>query len=557
MKTTVIVASLCGLLFSNSLFVSAEGSPQNSKQAGSTLIYSTPDLYPLISAWVTSFNQEQKDALIRVQPVDQHQPAGDLFFTNRIIGETSQQEGSWRMAVGKEVIVPVISANNPYYKEIAEQGINSDKLAQLFSDPRGSNWGTLTHGGSKETVHFYFDGSESTRLMTAHFLKISPEQLAGYPLESKDDIVVKVGNDPLSIGFCRWTSLYQSGSNTLAAGIHFLPFDLNKNGRLDGFEDIYTDASTFSRGIWIGKYPKALFQDVYSLSSAQPVGKTEVEFLKWVLTAGQPYLNQFGYTDLVSNDRMQKLEMLGVTTTAAMPEDRGLSRSNWALIITGGILFLALVVSSLMRIFSIRKSTRPVLKVLDNSMINEESIHVYNGIYFDKSHTWAFMEKDGAVKVGIDDFLQHLTGPLTRIVMKKPGEKITKGEPFLDIIQEGKHLSIKSPVTGTIKGNNTMLAQDLTLINQAPYGEGWVYEVEPASWLKEIQMLFMADPYKNWIRNEFTRVKDFLAMDLKKGEQGFATVILQDGGALQDHVLANLGPEVWDDFQTEFLDTAR
>ena len=54
------------------------------------------------------------------------------------------------------------------------------------------------------------------------------------------------------------------------------------------------------------------------------------------------------------------------------------------------------------------------------------------------------------VRIGIDDFIQHITGPLTKVKMKNPGEKVKKGEPILSIIQNGKLLNINSPVSGTI-----------------------------------------------------------------------------------------------------------
>ncbi len=69
------------------------------------------------------------------------------------------------------------------------------------------------------------------------------------------------------------------------------------------------------------------------------------------------------------------------------------------------------------------------------SSLNENLIAAPKGLYFDKSHTWAFMEKDGIVKVGIDDFIQHITGTITRIKMKEPGERVRKGEKILTIIQ--------------------------------------------------------------------------------------------------------------------------
>jgi hypothetical protein len=79
--------------------------------------------------------------------------------------------------------------------------------------------------------------------------------------------------------------------------------------------------------------------------------------------------------------------------------------------------------------------------------------------------------------------------------------------------------------------------------------------IEPANWLREIQFLDMADKYKNWLLNEFSRLKDFLSTSLKVNRIEYEHVVLQDGGALKDSILEDLGPEVWEDFQTNFLDT--
>lgn len=79
--------------------------------------------------------------------------------------------------------------------------------------------------------------------------------------------------------------------------------------------------------------------------------------------------------------------------------------------------------------------------------------------------------------------------------------------------------------------------------------------IEPSNWLREIQFFDMADKYRKWIQNEFSRLKDFLATSLKVNKTEYENVVLQDGGALKDSILENLGPEVWEDFQTNFLDT--
>ena len=67
----------------------------------------------------------------------------------------------------------------------------------------------------------------------------------------------------------------------------------------------------------------------------------------------------------------------------------------------------------------------------------------------------------------------------------------------------------------------------------------------------------MAEQYKAWLREELLRLKDFFASAIQAHTPEYTLVVLQDGGALQENILADLGPRVWEDFQTNFIDTAR
>ena len=167
------------------------------------------------------------------------------------------------------------------------------------------------------------------------------------------------------------------------------------------------------------------------------------------------------------------------------------------------------------------------------------------------------MEKDGSVKIGIDDFLQHITGPMSGIGMKPAGVKIKKGDPLLTIIQKGKHLIIYSPVSGTITAGNQGLITNSSALNAAPYTDGWVYMIEPTNWPLEIQFLSMADKYRTWLKGEFSRLKDFITAAVNPGTPGYAFIPMQDGGEMKDNILADLGPEVWEDFQTKFIDNVK
>jgi len=211
-------------------------------------------------------------------------------------------------------------------------------------------------------------------------------------------------------------------------------------------------------------------------------------------------------------------------------------------------------------IVQFRKQKKGVVQEVAYSFpgfFSENTIVVPKGLYFDKTHTWAFMDKDGMVKIGIDDFFPHVTGLLTNIKMKNSGETIKKNEVFLSIIRNGKQLNIKAPVSGIIKAQNKALLTNTSLINSFPYSDGWVYMIEPTNWVREIQFLFIAENFKIWLRNEFIRLKDFLAVMQKTNETRYAHVVLQDGGELKEGILMDLRSEAWEDFQTHFIDTVK
>ena len=69
--------------------------------------------------------------------------------------------------------------------------------------------------------------------------------------------------------------------------------------------------------------------------------------------------------------------------------------------------------------------------------------------------------------------------------------------------------------------------------------------------------MFMAGKFRDWLDDEFVRLKDFLAVSANSNAVVYNHIVLQDGGELTDNVLANLEPEVWEDFQTHFIDVSR
>lgn len=180
-------------------------------------------------------------------------------------------------------------------------------------------------------------------------------------------------------------------------------------------------------------------------------------------------------------------------------------------------------------------------------------LRIPQGLFFNRNHTWAHLEKSGIASVGLDDFLLHVTGEVKFSNLKTPGNFIKKGELLVEIDQNGKHLKIYSPLSGSIINTNPMLFETPEIINEDPYGKGWIYKIQPIEWISETNSCYLASEASAWSVKELERFKDFLAGSMVKYSPEVSMTILQDGGELRDQPLSELPFEVWQDFQKSFL----
>jgi glycine cleavage system H lipoate-binding protein/ABC-type phosphate transport system substrate-binding protein len=567
MKNTILLfAGLLLLLFCNVSYCGNEsnikGETKNTPASdGSLTVQCSPGLYDLATKWAAEFGKVNPGIRINILKLTGDskeeilQPGGNLFLLSNGPIPLSGSDAEWKMVVGRDIIVPIINSGNPVIKEIYEQGISADNLARLFKNPVSPGWGSILEKGKDIPLHYFTTNDASINSNLAAFLNMDQIPEAGTKVKDGRELVASIQKDPGGLGFCNMSDLLDINSNNIPENIRLLPIDKNGNGRLDHFEKIYGDKEAFMRGVWIGKYPAALSRNINSVFSAKPGNETQVAFLKWILTDGQQYLSQNGYSDLVDNEREAKLGLLAENTIYADTSNAA-HPFRTAIIIIVAVFVTGFIVAAVYRFVNRTKQVIPDVNLSGPTGFNEKSVTVPRGLYFDKSHTWAFMEIDGNVRIGIDDFLQHITGPVSRIKMKAPGEMIKKGEKFFSVIQNGKQLSLHSPISGRIREQNEILANNTSAINTSPYSEGWVYLVEPANWIRETQFMIMAERYAEWLKYEFTRLKDFFAASLKVNSAEYAHVVLQDGGDIKDHILSDFGPEVWEDFQTNFIDAS-
>ncbi len=185
--------------------------------------------------------------------------------------------------------------------------------------------------------------------------------------------------------------------------------------------------------------------------------------------------------------------------------------------------------------------------------LTASALRIPQGIFFSQNHTWTHLDRGGVARVGLDDFLMHVTGEVRIKKLKKSGELIEKGDFLADIEHNGKSFKITSPLSGEIIENNNALLEHPELLNEDPFQKGWIYRVKPSRWVAETSSFFLAEEATHWSAKEIERFKDFLAASVERYTEDPSHLVLQDGGELIDHPLSELPDEVWQDFQHRFL----
>jgi glycine cleavage system H protein len=94
-----------------------------------------------------------------------------------------------------------------------------------------------------------------------------------------------------------------------------------------------------------------------------------------------------------------------------------------------------------------------------------------------ESHEWADADGD-TVRVGITDFAQDELGDVVFVELPGEGDAVEQGEEF-GVVESIKAVSdLYSPVSGTVTAVNDALEDQPELVNDDPFGDGWMLEVE-------------------------------------------------------------------------------
>jgi glycine cleavage system H protein len=118
---------------------------------------------------------------------------------------------------------------------------------------------------------------------------------------------------------------------------------------------------------------------------------------------------------------------------------------------------------------------------------------------YTKEHEWARNEGSGRVRVGITDHAQDALGDVVYVDVPQVGTSVTASQPFSEVESTKSVSDVYSPVTGTVIERNQLLEDRPELVNEAPYGDGWLVVLEAAD-AAQLADLMDAGAYRAFVQ---------------------------------------------------------
>lgn len=119
---------------------------------------------------------------------------------------------------------------------------------------------------------------------------------------------------------------------------------------------------------------------------------------------------------------------------------------------------------------------------------------------YTREHEWARAE-DGIVRVGITDFAQDALGDVVYVDIPEVGTEVKGGQPFGEVESTKSVSDVFAPVSGRVIERNAALADSPQLVNEDPYGDGWMIAIDPED-RGDLDALLDASAYRQFTERE-------------------------------------------------------
>jgi phosphate transport system substrate-binding protein len=283
------------------------------KSSGQISISGAFALYPMVIRWADEYKKINPGVRFDISAGGAGKGISDALNGMVEIGMVSREiypeelkKGAFPIAVTKDAVVAVVSESNPALNDILAKGIKKDAANNIWITGRFTTWSQAFGSKQASPIHIYTRSDAcGAAEMWAKFFGKKQEDLLGVGVFGDPGLAQAVKKDPLGIGYNNIGYAYDATTRQQIKGLKVVPIDLNNNGKIDSDEDFYSSMNDLIAAIASGKYPSPPARELYFVMKGSPKNnKVLTEFIRWVLSDGQKFVNEAGYISL-PKDRIE------------------------------------------------------------------------------------------------------------------------------------------------------------------------------------------------------------------------------------------------------------
>ena len=281
-------------------------------------------LYPMMVVWAQRYHTLHPDVNIDVSSggagkgmADALSGAVDLGMVSRDITTAEADQGIIAVAVVEDAVLATINSANPVLDQIVEHGLTKQQFRDIFINYSIPTWGELV-GDSNNTdpikVYSRSDPCGAAEAWVKYLGDYTQDDIPTIEeitkVKGDDSMSKSIASDPLGIGYSNINYIYSNTTNAPKEGIVVVPIDLNENGTIDPEENFYDNRNEIVNAEMSNALPSPPSRLVYLVTLNNFTGITK-DFVEWILTEGQQYTFENGYSAIpeeILDDQLQILE---------------------------------------------------------------------------------------------------------------------------------------------------------------------------------------------------------------------------------------------------------
>ena len=190
-----------------------------------------------------------------------------------------------------------------------------------------------------------------------------------------------------------------------------------------------------------------------------------------------------------------------------------------------------------------RHTVYTVIKPVD--LIDISGVKLPRGFYLHKGHTWAKLENDNQVRIGLDDFARRILGPADRFELPLVGKTIVQGRKDIILYRGDRRAAFASPVSGVVTAINSAMLNGGKSGKKGAYSDDWLLVVHSDTLRQDLTKLLFMDEARTYMTGEVRGLYEILE------EQ--TGLMAADGGLLGDDIIGNSPDLDWEYLTARFF----